>query len=236
MKRIEHWKGTTRVAIVSSNYLLHLGLQRIVENEKWVKLVGHLSSFMEVQDLIEREQPHIMIIDTDLTKDAMDQIKHIKSAVPRIRLIMLCGLEDPEVSRLAIDFAVEGIVLKVQPSSVLIATIRHLAPDATNYEKLTMEKESGLLTMNEFLGVSIAHTSCTSQAKWPDGLTEREREVIRLISQGLSNKDIADRLCISSITVRHHLTNIFDKLGVSNRQKLLIRAHQYGIEELTALA
>lgn len=62
-------------------------------------------------------------------------------------------------------------------------------------------------------------------------MTPREREVIRLITQGLSNKDIADRLLISSITVRHHLTNIFDKVGVSNRQQLLIRAHQDGITE-----
>jgi DNA-binding NarL/FixJ family response regulator len=75
-----------------------------------------------------------------------------------------------------------------------------------------------------------------SALKWPGALTEREREVIRLIGQGLSNKDIADRLCISGITVRHHLTSIFDKLGVSTRQKLLIRAHQYGLVELTASA
>jgi DNA-binding NarL/FixJ family response regulator len=75
-----------------------------------------------------------------------------------------------------------------------------------------------------------------STTKSPAGLTEREREVIVLIGQGLSNKDIADRLCISVITVRHHLTSIFDKLGVSTRQKLLIRAHQYGLVELTASA
>ncbi|MDQ3235875.1 MAG: response regulator transcription factor, partial [Pseudobdellovibrionaceae bacterium] len=84
--------------------------------------------------------------------------------------------------------------------------------------------------------VALPYSGTPCQARWPEGLTERERDVVRLISQGLSNKDIADRLCISSITVRHHLTNIFDKLGVSNRQKLLIRAHQYGIAEQTAQA
>jgi DNA-binding NarL/FixJ family response regulator len=51
-----------------------------------------------------------------------------------------------------------------------------------------------------------------------------------LVGQGLSNKDIADRLCISAITVRHHLTSIFDKVGVSNRQKLLIHAHGLGAQ------
>jgi Response regulator containing a CheY-like receiver domain and an HTH DNA-binding domain len=71
-----------------------------------------------------------------------------------------------------------------------------------------------------------------SMLKWPDNLTEREHEVIVLIGQGLSNKDIAGGLHISTTTVRHHLTSIFDKLGVTSRQKLLILAHQRGLVEL----
>jgi ATP/maltotriose-dependent transcriptional regulator MalT len=65
-----------------------------------------------------------------------------------------------------------------------------------------------------------------------DSLTERERSVIALVAQGLSNRDISNRLSISDITVRHHLTRIFDKLGVANRQKLLISAHHLGLVEL----
>jgi len=60
-----------------------------------------------------------------------------------------------------------------------------------------------------------------------DSVTEREREVIRSEEQGLSNKEIADRLCISDSTVRSHLTNMFNKVGVRSRQKLLIHAHQF---------
>ena len=89
-------------------------------------------------------------------------------------------------------------------------------------------------------GLIVAGTTLSSPVtescavKWPSALTERERAVIVLSGQGLSNKDIANRLCISGITVRHHLTSIFDKLGVTSRQKLLIRAHQYGLVSLTA--
>ncbi len=60
---------------------------------------------------------------------------------------------------------------------------------------------------------------------WPEALTDREREVISLVRQGLSNKTIAYQLSISDSTVRHHLTSIFDKVGVLNRQKLLVHAH-----------
>ena len=69
-------------------------------------------------------------------------------------------------------------------------------------------------------------------AKIITSLTSREREIIAVIGEGFSNKDIADRLCISETTVRHHLTSIFSKFDVSNRQKLLIAAHQYGVVEL----
>ena len=65
-----------------------------------------------------------------------------------------------------------------------------------------------------------------------ESLTVREREIIRLIGLGLKNKDIAKRLSITDITVRHHLTSIFRKLEVSDCQKLLILAHRYGLAEL----
>ncbi len=66
-----------------------------------------------------------------------------------------------------------------------------------------------------------------------NSLTAREREIIWLIGLGLKNKDIANRLSISDITVRHHLTSIFCKLEVEDRQKLLILAHRYGLADLS---
>ena len=235
MRGVEERNTTAIVGILSSNYLLRLGLQRIVENEKWINLLGHVSNWTALEDMVVREKPHIMIVDTEMSKDVTDLIKKVKAAAPRIRIILLSGLEDPECTRQAIDFAVDAIVLKVQPSAVLTATIRYLTRPTGDQVQPMTENVTAQLTVNEESRSPVSRHKPT-QTKWPDGLTEREREVIRLISQGLSNRDIADRLCISSITVRHHLTNIFDKLGVSNRQKLLLRAHQYGIEELTALA
>ena len=61
-------------------------------------------------------------------------------------------------------------------------------------------------------------------------LTAREREIVKLVAEGLSNKEIAERLSMADTTVLHYLTKIFDKLGVSNRQHLLIRAHHHGVE------
>lgn len=235
MSGIEEERSATVVAIASSNYLMRLGLQQIMEVEKWIRLIGPAANETLLDEMLIHEQPHIVIVDTEVASDVTGFIRKIKIAAPRIRIILLTGLHDPECTRQAIDFGVDGIVLKVQPSAVLLATIEHLARSDREYLQ-PVRNEAAQLTLSKALSVPATLTRNPYQGKWPEGLTEREREVIRLVGQGLTNKDIADRLCLSSITVRHHLTNIFDKLGVSSRQKLLIRAHQFGIVELTAQA
>jgi len=74
--------------------------------------------------------------------------------------------------------------------------------------------------------------SAVQPPAWPDALTEREQEVIQLVRQELSNKEIAHQLSIIDSTVRRHMTTIFDKVGVSNRQKLLVHCHQFRFPDL----
>ena len=127
MKGTEDRKTTAMVAILSSNHLLRLGLQRIVENENWIKLIGHAANAAALDDLLTRELPHIMIVDTEIANDVTGLIQKIKMMSPQIRVILLSALQDSECTRQAIDFGVDGIVLKVQPSAVLIATIDYLS-------------------------------------------------------------------------------------------------------------
>ncbi len=228
-------RATTVVAIVSSNYLLRLGLQRIVEQERWIRLIGQTANGTTLDDVLARERPHIMIIDTEIESDVPGLIQKIKASAPATKTILLTGMDEAECTRQAFACGVDGLVLKIQPSPVLIVTIDYLARAASATMPLA-GSHTAPLNKPHRTTVPAAIAPTPPQSKWPDGLTEREREVVRLISEGLSNKDIADRLCISSITVRHHLTSIFDKLGVSNRQKLLIRAHQHGLVRPPALA
>ena len=235
MSGINSGRATTAVALVSTNHLLRFGLQKLVESEKWIRLIDYAATSMNIEDMLSREKPHIMIVDLDIESDVSGLILRIKTAAPQAKTILLSGFDNTECTRRAIGVGVDGIVLKIQPSAVLIATIAHLAcPNGKMPPPIAAE--AAPVSMRQASDVPAPTSENPGHLKWTSMLTEREREVIRLISQGLSNKDIADRLCISSITVRHHLTNIFDKLGVSNRQKLLIRAHQCGIVELTAQA
>lgn len=219
---------TTSVALVSPNHLLRFGLQKLVETEKWIHLINHPATSVNIEEMLTEEQPHIVIVDRDIESEVPELIRRIRSTAPRMKIILLSGFDHTECTRQAIGVGIDAIVLKVQPSAVLVATIAHLACP-TGDRARPKGDEAPQVDMNQALDVPALMTKNSNQPKWAGVLTEREREVIRLVSQGLSNKDIADRLCISSITVRHHLTNIFDKVGVSNRQKLLIRAHQYGL-------
>lgn len=235
MSGIVEIQTTTVVAIVTNNYLLRLGLQKIVDDEKWIRLVGQAAHAGNLDEILTNEQPHIVILDTEIGGAAPDLIQKIKRVAPGVKTILLSGFDDTEGTRQALASGVDGIVLKVQPSAVLIATINYLA-DSGGEVVLPIGNGPAPLKLSHTPAISTAPLPPPAPTKWSDGLTEREREVVRLISEGLSNKDIADRLCISSITVRHHLTSIFDKLGVSNRQKLLVRAHQQGLVGSPALA
>lgn len=235
MSGIEPRKPATVVAIISSNYLLRLGLQRIVEGEKWMKLIEQIARGVNLDEILVAERPHVAILDTEIGDAVPELIQQIKSALPGTKTILLSGFNDVECTRRAFASGVDGIVLKVQPSAVLIATIAHLTRQPKD-DVLSI----GIEAMHTTLGIPTHLPALTPKNHTPtrqlDGLTEREREVVRLIGEGLNNKDIAERLCISSITVRHHLTNIFDKLGVSSRQKLLLRAHQHGLVKPPASA
>jgi len=235
MSKIVETPNTTVVAIVTNNYLLRLGLQKIVDDEKWIRLVGQAVHAGNLDEILTNQHPHTVILDTEIGCVAPDFIQKIKRVAPRVKTILLSGFDDTECARQALDSGVDGIVLKVQPSAVLIATIKYLANSGEEFV-LPIGNGQASLQLCYARAVPTATPSPPAPTKWSDGLTEREREVVRLIGEGLSNKDIANRLCISSITVRHHLTSIFDKLGVSNRQKLLIRAPQQGLVGSPALA
>ena len=221
------------LAVITSNHLVRLGLQQIIGTTHHIRFVGHAKGGAEADDMIGREQPQVVIIDMEPEIDVTGLIHKVKRSAPRTKLVLLCGFDDKERTKEAFLTGVDGIVLKIQPPAVLIAVIEYLCQATA---EPTTDKGGG--TDNFLSTASIPPFTATEPAtvKWPDALTERERDVIALIGKGLSNKDIADRLCISGITVRHHLTSIFDKLGVTTRQKLLIRAHQFGLVELTASA
>lgn len=223
--------SSVRMVLVSSNYLVRVGLRRIMENTLGVILVGESHGGASAQDLVLHERPDIAILDIEPDMRITELTRNLRKSVPSLKIILLSGWDDIAQAKQALTAGASSIVLKCQPPSVLLATVESLAGAAT--AALLASSNQALINNRAEQPVS---PGTSSPPAWPSSLTDRERTVIALLGKGLSNRDIAGQLCISETTVRHHLTSIFDKLGVPNRQKLLIRAHQYGLVELTASA
>jgi DNA-binding NarL/FixJ family response regulator len=220
-------------AIITNDFLIRLGVQTIFDLDTAIKLVGHFSDGSKLEKMLIDRPPQVVIIDVNTQRDVTELIRQVKQQLPETKVVILTGLDDRERTRDVFNCGVDGIVLKIQPPQVLVAAIQAICIPEIDTVKMGGTGTSALPSREQIGGIEGTNPNFP---QWDGALTEREREIIVLVSQGLSNKDIADRLCISTITVRHHLTSIFDKLGVSNRQKLLIRAHQCGLVALTASA
>ena len=217
--------GAITLAIVSNNHLVRLGLQRLIEGEGHIRLIAQQAK--KAEEVIAQEQPQVVIIEMEHEVNVNEVIRKMKTSVPNAKIVLLSGFNDHESSRQALSGGVDGIILKVQPAVVLLAVIESLCQPPVG----TVRRDDNQTDHVVPNGTATLSSTEVSALKWPATLTEREQAVITLIGQGLSNKDIADRLCISGITVRHHLTSIFDKVGVTSRQKLLVHAYQYGFVE-----
>lgn len=214
-----------KVSIASSSYVMRVGLRQILESCEKVVIVGELSERINAAEVIGRDKPDVVLVDLDLL-DALDLIRTVRETVPDSLILVLSGLDNVGSARQALSGGASGIVLNIQPPGVLLAAIESLCPDekSVKHTAITADATDGETTRE------------VTESERPAGissLTIREREVISLLAKGLTNKDIADQLCISETTVRHHLTNIFSKLDVSSRQKLLILAHRHRLVELT---
>ncbi len=213
------------VALISNQHLVQLGVERAVEAAKYISLVGHADSDVMAGVLLAQMRPQVVLLDTESCFDTTALIRMVRDTVADSKIVALCGLGANYPRTGPIPSQVDAIVLTVQPTVVLIATIKSLCQTSEMEEP---RKRGGLAASASNGSVGSFDGIASFAAKWPAALTEREREVVVGVCQGLSNKAIADLLCISDITVRHHLTNIFDKLGVSGRQKLLLQGQRYG--------
>ena len=222
-----------RVALVSSNHLVRVGLQGILQNIPGIDLIGESYGGAHAYTLIQEMKPDCVIIDLESNRNPLASVQYYKQLSPQTRVLLFADWNDIERARAAISRGAEGIVLKCQPASVLLAMIEDKKEESSSIALDVPEVQSAVDDSNPKPHVQKAPID---QIASVDSLTGRERSVIALVAQGLSNRDISDRLSISDITVRHHLTNIFHKLGVANRQNLLIRAHYLGLVELRSPA
>jgi DNA-binding NarL/FixJ family response regulator len=220
-----------RVLIVSDSHITRSGLRRILDSLAGFRVLAEVSVEKAVAFDTVAQHPDLVLVELDSRgSDALGFISSLRSLKKDSPVLVLSDLADHELSRRALALGAAGVVLKIQPAAVLIAAIKELCQlngDESLPNDLTRRGREPNIRR-------VFQTSThTEDARKIDSLTAREREIISLVGRGMKNKEIANRLSISDITVRHHLTSIFCKLEVEDRQKLLILAHRNGLADLT---
>jgi len=219
------------IAIASRNQLLRLGLRTLIAPHQHLRLIGEATHTLQTMRIIAQEKPQLLIIEPEPGMNIIRLVQEVKASLPTIRIIALHGIEDSHCGADALSSGLDGMVLTIQPWAVLLATIEYLGRLPAKVARCHPCEPSPLQNTDS---ATDSYQRIPVLSNWSENLTKREKDIIRLIGKGLSNKDIACRLSICSTTVRHHLTSIFAKLEVRSRQQLLIRAYDYGLITLRA--
>lgn len=216
-----------RIMLVDDHEVVRCGLRMLIESHTDLEVVGETTTRATTLEVAEREQPDVILLDIDLgSENGLDLIPELRQALPSARILVLTGIRDSAVHEQAVRQGAVGLVLKEQSARVLVQAIRQVHAGQAWLDSALVA--TVLTDLSRTRGAEQADPEVAKIA----ALTEREREVISLICEGLQNKVIAKRMSISDTTVRHHLTSIFAKLEIENRLELVIYAYRNGLAQL----
>ena len=202
-------RSLMRVAIADDHRLMLDGIKRALETAPDIEVVGEAMSGDEMLALLPTIEPDVVILDLRMPNgDGLDTLSRIREDHPGMKVIILSMFEDSEHIDQALQRGADGYVVKSINPLDLPSTIRQVVEGTVHLR--------GVAT-----SAAPAKDGDTTQPgpKAPnvDVLTERELSILRLVAEGLSNLDIANRLFVTEQTVKFHLSNIYRKLGVANR-------------------
>ena len=209
-----------RVMVVDDHEVVRSGLKTILEPEADLKVVGEASSATEAMQRVIELDPHVILMDVRMEgMSGIEACRLIKSAHPDVNVLMLTSFSEEEAVMSAIVAGASGYLLKNTGRADLIKSIRAVAQGQNLLDPSVTRKVMDRL----------AQLAVKEEQRAVEGLSEREKEVLVLVAQGLTNKGIADKLVISENTARNHVSRILEKLGLSRRSEAATFAAQHGL-------
>ena len=213
-----------KIMLVDDHAVLRMGLQMLIESQDGFKIVAEAGNRLDALEEAVKKQPDIILLDLDLGGvDGLELIPQLLASTQKSRIIILTGIRDTEIHERAVHLGARGVVLKDKADDSLLKAIEKVYQGELWLTRVMLGRVFADLVHGE------RGQSSNPEADKIATLTEREREVIELVAEGLKNKEVANRLFISEATVRHHMTSIFDKLTVSSRLELVIYCYRHGL-------
>jgi DNA-binding NarL/FixJ family response regulator len=208
-----------RVLLVDDHPVVRVGLRAVLEIESDLEVVGDADTVARALVAASRLRPDLILLDVVLPDGSgIEACREIRESTPAVRVLMLTSFGDETAVLAAMMAGASGYMLKNTPRDDLLAAIRAVAGGATLLDPAVAAMVKQRL---------IAPPTTSRGA--PGGLTEREREVIALVAEGLTNAEIAERLNIAVPTARNHVSNILAQLGFSRRSEAAAYAVRHGI-------
>lgn len=219
MRRVH---GRIRVLIADDETLFREALRLLLETERDFRVVGYASDGMEAVALARKLKPDVLLLDLAMPRlPGLEALRSISSGSIPVRTILLTAAMTRTDVMKALQHGAHGIVMKDVPPDVLFKSIH-----AVMKGEYWIQREA----VADLVAAVRELRPVDSQASARRfNLTRREVEIIQTVVDGSPNKEIASRLGVTEATVKHHLTSIFDKVGVSNRLELALFAMHHSL-------
>lgn len=201
-----------RVILADDHALVLEGLRGLLQNEPDIQIVTTVSDGESLMEAVRRLQPDLVIMDLQMPiKGGLNCLEEIRRENLPVKVLVLTAFGDGESLQLAWEREADGFALKTDPPRQTVAAIRNVAHGHVVFPR----------------GALRPRPQPDPQANPLSSLSDREREFLALVAEGLTNAQIAERLSVTEHTVKFHLQNIFQKLGAANRTEAARLYHQY---------
>jgi DNA-binding NarL/FixJ family response regulator len=218
-----------RIVVADDHPIFRDGLCKLLALEEDFEVVAQAQDGREVLEVIKQFEPDILLLDLRMPGlDGLGTLQRLQAVKNKTRVIVLTASDDKNEFVQAMRLGTSGIVLKQTATELLIKSIRKVHAGEIWLDSHTTQAVIRQFVANEEpqqpppQQASPAASPMRDRERSP--LSQREREIVSLVAQGFKNKEMAEKMFISEQTVKNHLHNIFDKLGVSDRLELALYA------------
>lgn len=226
-RKSEPGNDKLRVLVVDDHALFRRGLQMVLEQEKDLDLIGEAGDGTEAIQKAQELMPDVVLMDVRMPRrSGIEATREIRDVLPHVKILMLTISDEEADLYEAIKAGASGYLLKEIPIEEVADAIRSVW---SGQSRISPAMASKLL--NEFAAMSKREEE-PRQVPAPK-LTDREMEVLKLVAQGLNNRDIAKELFISENTVKNHIRNILEKLHLHSRMEAVVYAVREKLLEIT---
>ncbi|BAB51194.1 response regulator [Mesorhizobium japonicum] len=210
--------GTIRIAIVDDHPLFREGVTRSLSEIGGFEIVGEGATAQDAERIASTMQPDILLLDISMPGGGLSAVASILAVHPAQRIVMLTVSETNADVTTALNAGVQGYILKGVGSRALAEILRNVAA-GESYLSPTLSAR--------LLSDLQSPQSANGAADRLRQLTERQTEILRLVAEGLSNKEVALRLELQEKTVKHHMTGVLSKLNVRNRTEAALMMREF---------